>query len=138
MCVAAPSALIADISAAGPLPDNTMWAGLLALGLFAVLVAVEKAVSIYSKTRKPIPDHELYATKAELNKLEASFSSDIDDVKNQMTLGFQQLGGRLGQMESTLSHLTNDMSYALGRLEGQITARFPVIPKDEAHSHPHD
>jgi hypothetical protein len=129
MCVAA---FLAEVSAAGPLPQHTTLIGLLALGLFAVAVAAEKAVSIWHKLKKPVPDHETYATKNELAAVEARVKDEIDGVERQLHDGFGQIDHRMTQMERTLGNLVNDMARSLGRLEGQLSARLPVVPAPAA------
>jgi len=121
-------AFLADVSAAGPLPENTTWIGLLALGCFAILMAADKAISIWSKLKKPKPDHEVYATKDELDAAEERLMSHIEEIKTNVHSGFGQIDVRMTQMERTLGNLVNDMARSLGRLEGQLAARMPVTP----------
>lgn len=114
------------------LPENTVWFGLLALGVWVLLGVVEKATSIWHQTRPDKPDHEVYATKKELEDAEERLMSHIEEIKNDVSQGFGQIDVRMTQMERTLGNLVNDMARSLGRLEGQLAARMPVTPLPQA------
>ncbi len=108
----------------GPLPPNTVLIGLLALGLFALAVAAEKGVSIWSKLRKSPPDHETYATKGEVAELEKRMERRIGE-----SLG--EIKTRIGHLEATMARFTQDFALAIGRLEGR-TETLPAAPAKAA------
>lgn len=111
----------------GPLPPNTTLIGLLCLGIFALAVAAEKGVSIWSKLRKSPPDHEIYATKSALDEVEKRMERRIGEQ-----LG--TIGTRLGHLEQTMSKLSQDFAHAIGRLEGRVEATSPAPAKPRGGS----
>lgn len=110
--VATVFSFLAQADDIGPLPPNTVLIGLLCLGIFAIAVAVEKGVSIWSKLRKSPPDHETYATKDEVSELEKRMERRIGE-----SLG--EIKTRMGHMERTIMQLSQDWAQAIGRLEGR-------------------
>jgi len=121
------AAFLADLSDTTGLPQHTTLIGLLVLGLFAIAVAMEKAVSIWHKLKKPIPDHEVYATKLELRELREEVRHEIGGLKSEVTAGFKEQSLQMNQLTRTLTNLTHDMARSIGQLEGQLAARMPVV-----------
>jgi len=112
MLPTAPSILAAaDAVSTGPLPENTVWVGLLGLGLYAILLAADKAIAIRKNLQKSPADHETYATKSEMRE----FESRVEGKLNRMD---GAIATRLERMENTIGAELRNIHRSLGRLEG--------------------
>jgi hypothetical protein len=101
----------ADAVSTGPLPANTVWVGLLALGCYSILLAADKAISIWKNVKKTPADHETYATKSEMRE----FESRVEGKLNRMD---GSIATRLERMENTIGAELRSIHRSLGRLEG--------------------
>lgn len=94
--------------------DHAVLALLALLALAFALGVAEKVVTMFRAFRKDPPDHEVYATKHEVEEFEARISRDVAELKAGIT-------SRLDKIDATIGAELRSINRALGRLEGSGT-----------------
>lgn len=92
---------------------------LLLIGLSFLVALLANLVKIWSALRQRPANHELYATKHELDEVEERLTRQAETNRESSDKWRGEITGRFDSMQKTLITLSNDLMRWVGRTEGQ-------------------
>lgn len=106
-----------------PDPQSSESIGWLMVAGGALLVIIKNASDLYRSWFVKSPaDHDTFATKADVLKLEAEVDGDVSRVEHRLELWATELRTKIDQQDTTSSESREQTERALGRIEGKIDA----------------
>ena len=125
LCLAALSALSAAEPSSLPAPDSPSSIGWLLGGLAALLVIANQILTFIRHFRQDPPHHALYATKADLAKLETDLDARIAGLSTASAQSREKVYNLLAELRDAIARLETQaetQAQQLSRLDIKLDA----------------